>query len=144
VIESLTGMTSTTKRRIAREWLIFLVCIVIGLSGTYFTFYFGKRIVRGTHIEYVDSKGGRHLSPYDELLEKRNPDDNAIHYKKVVVSDWRDKNAKDLFNDLTSRQYADRPYTRRLYVLSPYLVVLFVRSIIWSVNTLRRPKQSSP
>ena len=32
-------MTSTTKRRIAREWLIFLACIVIGLFATYFMLY---------------------------------------------------------------------------------------------------------
>ena len=31
-----------------------------------------------------------------------------------------------------------------LVIFSPYLFLLFLRSIIWSVNALRRPKQPSP
>ncbi|PYK18623.1 MAG: hypothetical protein DME55_06165 [Verrucomicrobia bacterium] len=55
--------------------------------------------------------------------------------------EWKYKNPGDLFNDLASGRYAPRPYTRMplwLCVLSPYLVLWLVRSIIWSVNSLRR------
>jgi hypothetical protein len=33
-------MTSAIKRRIAREWLIFLLCAVIGLFVAYYALYF--------------------------------------------------------------------------------------------------------
>src|SRR5438094_1000247 len=47
-------MTPTIKRRVAREWLIFLVCIMIGLSARYFWKYFPLS-VHGTHL--VDVRG---------------------------------------------------------------------------------------
>jgi hypothetical protein len=40
-------MTLTTKRRIAREWLIFLACIVIGFAVTYFSLYSGEQVRMG-------------------------------------------------------------------------------------------------
>jgi hypothetical protein len=106
--------TSTTKRRTAQEWLIFLLCLAIGIFATYFAFYFGERV-------------------------------SWQIYDPGVESQWvwihKYKNPGDLFNDLTSGQNAQAPYpplTLWLCVLSPYFAFWFVRSIIWSVNALRR------
>jgi hypothetical protein len=75
------NVRSTTKRHIAREWLIFLMCIAFGLVPLYFI--------------------------YNQDLDL-------------------------LFGRLTSSAAA------WLGVLSPYLVVFLLRSINWSVDTLRR------
>ncbi|HTL78403.1 MAG TPA: hypothetical protein VL136_03275 [Candidatus Babeliales bacterium] len=48
---------------------------------------------------------------------------------------WRRGTIGELFADLRGDRWL------WVYVLSPYLGLCFVRSIIWSVNALRRPKQ---
>jgi hypothetical protein len=152
VIESLIGMTSTTKRRIAREWLIFLVCIVIGLLVTYFAVYFGERVEMGLREIHVPGE-----TPYP------TPDNRPLTTKDIkdIISGratplpplpqppreaiWKYKNPGDLFNDLFPIFYT-QPYhdwneaavKLWLCILSPYLGLCVVRSIIWSVNTLRR------
>jgi hypothetical protein len=109
-------MTSTTKRRIAREWLIFLLAIGFGLVITYCAFYFGRQL--SYTLDHYDYTG---------------------HWVKEPMSKYR--NPGDLFNDLTSGQNAGPPCTPPtlwLCVLSPYFVFWFVRSIIWSVKALGR------
>jgi hypothetical protein len=111
-------MTPTNKRRIAREWLIFLVCIVIGFLVTYSTFYDGQQVRMG----FTKPEGA--IEAY--LDDRPQPVPQAV---------WKDKNPGDMFNDLTSGKHITFLW---LSVLSTYLVVLFVRSTMWSVNTLRR------
>jgi len=87
-------MTSTTKRRIAREWLIFLACLVIGFIIVYLIAW-----------------------------NFRNPDWTPGRVFQEVM--------KELFTERDA-------WIGWLFVLAPYFIVLVVRSIIWSVNTLRR------
>jgi hypothetical protein len=138
-------MTSAIKRSIAREWLIFLACLVIGLSATYFTLYFNERVQMGFKTELNDEAG----MPIPDWARPAYPV-------------YKSKNPGDLFNDLwpilqtqywggkpsapTHRSYDWNETAVKLWlcILSPYFAHLFLRSIIWSVNALRRPKQSSP
>jgi hypothetical protein len=110
-------MTSTTKRLIAREWLIFLVCVVTGFFVAYYALYFNERVYMG----YTASAG--------ELFKYKNPGD-MFH---DLISD----HARILTLHLRPLGISDRS-TLWLYVLSPYFVLWFVRSIIWSVNMVRR------
>jgi hypothetical protein len=91
----------TTNQRIAREWLILLLFIVIGLIATYFALYFQAPVYH-------------------------HPDGGELGFMKY-------KNPGDLSNDITSG-----PTILWLYILIPYFVFWFLRSIVWSVNTLRR------
>ena len=43
--DSADTSSSTIKRRIARGWLIFFACVVIGLLGTYFALHFNQRVL---------------------------------------------------------------------------------------------------
>lgn len=88
MIQSLTGMTSTIKRRIAREWLIFLACFIPSFIIILYLFAFN----------------------FQELVEA-------------------------LFS---AKRLRDGAWIGWLIIMGPYLILLFVRSIIWSVNTLRR------
>jgi hypothetical protein len=134
-------MTPTIKQRIAREWLIFLVCVVIGLSAAYFTLYYNKRVQMGLiKTELKDATG----TPIPDWA--RDP--------QVV---FKYKNPGDMFNDLwpilqtqywggkpsspTHRSYDWNETAVKLWlcILSPYFALLFLRSIIWSVNALRKP-----
>jgi len=85
-------MTSTTKRRIAREWLIFLACLISGFI-----------------ILYLLGLNSRPSTP------------------------------GRVFSDLMTALFNDRQaWIGWLLILAFYFIVLIVRSIIWSVNTLRR------
>src|SRR6266487_6785685 len=95
------------RRRIAREWLIFLMCILIGLSAIYCASYFPIR------------------------FEGISPDGVAV---------YRRQNPGEMFIDLSHgwghyyRLNGDDASGSRLwlYALSPYFILCFVRSIIWS------------
>ena len=112
-------MTSTIKRRIAREWLIFLLCTVIGLFIAYYVLYFDQRHyipnLNDYHGDYIQDEGV-----------------NAIPYRYETPG--------DMFRDL----YSGAGLKSWLYILTPYFVLCFVRLIIWSVNALRRNKPPSP
>jgi hypothetical protein len=172
VIESLAGMTSTIKRRIAREWLIFLACVVIGLVVSYFAFYFPSGHYESRLVDVSKSEekqlnadyykvgfipdgyqrvfdrslylknGGNRNDKYDDLIQ-------AVSYVwKREVPVYRRKNPGDLFNDLWPiirtyyhpRRYKWDEQAVKLWlcILTPYLGFCFLRSVIWSVNTLRR------
>ena len=168
-------MTLTTKRRIAREWLMFLMCILIGLSATYFAVYFPVQYVGRHFVEVTDAQSKDFLNnqyradgiipegyrttnsffdphwndrtTYEEMME-------SLKDRRLYTFDWeheesfyRHKNPGELFSDLgkghlwTLVEWDPISYIRWplwLCVLSPYLALLFVRSVIWSVNALRR------
>ena len=150
-------MTSTIKRRIAREWLIFLACIVIGLSATYFALYFGERVEMGFREIHTPGEAP-YPTPDDRPLTNKDVD-NILSGRATPLPTqppreaiWKYKKPGDLFNDLwpiieppsglASRSYRDwneAAVKLWLCILSPYLGFCFLRSIIWSVNTLRRP-----
>ena len=117
--ESRPLMTSTIKRRIAREWLIFLLCTVIGLFIAYYVLYFDQRHyipnLNDYHGDYIQDEGV-----------------NAIPYRYETPG--------DMFRDL----YSGAGLKSWLYILIPYFALCFVRLIIWSVNALRRNKPPSP
>ena len=117
--ESRPLMTSTIKRRIAPEWLIFLLCTVIGLFIAYYVLYFDQRHyipnLNDYHGDYIQDEGV-----------------NAIPYRYETPG--------DMFRDL----YSGAGLKSWLYILTPYFALCFVRSIIWSVNALRRNKPPSP
>jgi hypothetical protein len=170
-------MAPTIKQRIAREWLIFLVCILIGLTATYFAIYFPVQYVGQHFVDVTDAKTKDFLNeqyrasgiipegyrttnslfnPPKSDLEQLDKDlkmtkdrrllDEFLANRQYYTYDWeretdffRRKNPGELFSDL-----GEGHLWLWLFVLSPYFVLSFVRSIIWSVNALRRPKQSSP
>jgi DNA-directed RNA polymerase subunit RPC12/RpoP len=117
--ESRPLMTSTIKRRIARELLIFLLCAVIGLFIAYYVLYFHQRHyipnLNDYHGDYIQDEGV-----------------NAIPYRYETPG--------DMFRDL----YSGAGLKSWLYILTPYFALCFVRSIIWLVNALRRNKPPSP
>ena len=117
--ESRPLMASTIKRRIARESLIFLLCTVIGLFIAYYVLYSHQRHyipnLNDYHGDYIQDEGV-----------------NAIPYRYETPG--------DMFRDL----YSGAGLKSWLYILTPYFALCFVRSIIWSVNALRRNKPPSP
>ena len=137
-------MKSTTKRRIAREWLTFLAAITLGFFIAYGVFYQGHKVKWDQFYFHGQS------AEYPKYLVFEVPyggDSVRRYYAKP-------QNPGDMFNDLWPLIYVNRipPYegfpTRRwnqwgvrlwLCILSPYLVFCFLRSVVWSVNTLRRP-----
>jgi hypothetical protein len=157
-------MTSTAKRWIAREWLIFLACIVIALVATYFTLYFGTPVDIGYHKEYTPeeqefidnvNRSKTHGGKPDVFEEAAA---SLAEEKGRVVRDYRYKNPGDMFNDLWPILHTvysgGRVLNRRnvipntpnlvwngqaanlwLCVLSPYLALWFVRLTLWSVNS---------
>jgi hypothetical protein len=174
-------MTLIIKRRIAREWLIFLVCILIdliGLTVVYFTVYFPANHYEGTRLvdvseseakqlkadkekadsqaanDYLAGRPTKEFAPptgYQRVTGEFDPelyrklkagkysdlfteDDYHKHIWKREVPVYRRRTPSELFDDLWR-------YHRRwlwLYASSPYLGLCVVRSIILSVNTLRR------
>jgi hypothetical protein len=161
VIESLTGMTSTTKRWIAREWLIFLVCILIGLSVTYFAIYFPVQYVGQHFVEVTDAETKDFLNDqytaegiiphgYRRTNSFFNPPDGVTKNAKTM------EESNDILNDRRYYTYdwehVESFYRRKnpaelfsdlgeghlwlwFFVLSPcFLTLLFVRSVIWSVR----------
>jgi hypothetical protein len=134
-------MTPAIKQRIAREWLIFLAAITLGLLITYCGFYLGKNTTWTSY--YSGSEKPRWV------VDERQSKDYYGRYTGVLYTIAKPKNPGDFFNDLwpivhtyySPRRYVwdERAVKLWLCILGPYLGFCFVRSIIWSVNTLRRP-----
>jgi hypothetical protein len=145
-------MISTTKQRIAREWLVFLTCIVIGFIACYFTFYAGR-----TTEWITDSNNPSNrpiLDPWKGLTYK--PGKIEHHSRHLGVGDlWNSlqfQSHKSYYGGDSKQEMEDfiHYYDDRitganhhagklwLFILAPYLVVMFLRLNIWAVNTLRR------
>jgi hypothetical protein len=136
-------MTPTTKQRIAREWLLSLAAITVGFCITYGFFYLGRNVTwANTYFAPAPQDNSKYL--VREVSEPRSYDGHLLvdcYYAKP-------KNPGDFFNDLWPIKIYNS-YVRRwvwneeviklwLCILAPYFVFLFVRSIIWSMNALRR------
>jgi hypothetical protein len=137
-------MTPTIRRRIAREWLTFLAAVTLGFVVTYGVFYLG----RSTSFDYR-LRVGEAVSPEHRRWLVQAEVENDMYGQFVHRWFSKPKNPGDFFNDLwpimrtyyRPRRYIWNEQAVKLWlcVLSPYFILLFVRSIIWSVNTLRRP-----
>jgi hypothetical protein len=153
-------MTPTIKRRIAREWLIFVAAIAFGLLVTYSVFYLG----RNTTWSYYRSSPDIPAAEQPWLINEKPAIDPMWNAHTLLDTFSKPKNPGDMLNDMWpvaayQYQYYDASYgghkrvhqlehpilrwdygalTLWFYILSPYLAFCFLRSIIWSVNTLRR------
>ena len=91
----------------------------MGLFIAYYVLYFDQR----HYIPNLNDYHGDYIQ--DEGI-------NAIPYTYETPG--------DMFRDL----YSGAGLKSWLYILTPYFALCFVRSIIWSVNALRRNKPPSP
>jgi hypothetical protein len=154
-------MQPTIKRRIAREWLIFLAAIPFGFLITYGAFYLG-RSTTWDNLTKVNEPPTEQERPW--LVQNEVESHPESPYGSFMRNHFsKPKNPGDMLNDMwpvASYQYqyydyglpVSRPhrlehpilnwhyYALKLWlcILSPYLAFCFLRSIIWSVNVLRR------
>jgi hypothetical protein len=139
--------TMTTKRRMAREWLIFLAAITLGLLITYSVFYLG----RNATWDYVQADEKRIPEHQRWLIREINGFEFEGRPMSVRYFS-KPKNPGDLVNDLFGQSSIigasrirlsvgghENALKLWLCVLSPYFVFVLVRSILWSVKTVRRP-----
>ena len=121
-------MTPNTKRRIAREWLIFLCCIALGLIGSYF-FYKRFNGYGNSHEPLY-----RHYANLGDFLNDLWPPMKTVYSGGRAGSLWYAVTGTGTPHLVWNGQVL----STWLVILSPYLILLVVRSIIWSVNALRR------
>jgi hypothetical protein len=96
LIESLAGMTSTTKRRIAREWLIFLAAIVLGFFVTYGAFYLGR------NTEWMNLRiKGEAASPGAPVADQQWITSEKEEHARVIID-----------SETTPWTWGDRTYVR--------------------------------
>jgi hypothetical protein len=104
----------TRQQRIAREWLIFLGCIIAGLLITYFAVYSSTPV-----YQYKEGQGGevfmKYKNPGDMFNDLLSPFEGYGHYRRM------------------SHDFG----VAWLLTLSPYLTFSLLRSILWSVRTLQ-------
>jgi hypothetical protein len=170
-------MTSTTKRRIAREWLIFLAAIVLGFFVTYGAFYLGRNTEwMNLRIKGKAASPGAPVADHQWVTSEKEEHARVIIDSETIPWTWEDrtyvrawfskpKNPGDMLNDMWpvawyQYEYYNDGYDARpirahrlqhpilrwdydalklwLCILSPYLLLCFARSIIWSVSMLRR------
>jgi hypothetical protein len=98
------------KQRIAREWLIFLACAVIGFTLEYFTVYYPETRIERMH--------------YIRVASAPSPDS----FKEAP--EYSRKSPGELIGDLLSGHGA-----QWFAVLVPYFGLSLVRSVVWSART---------
>jgi|SRR6516225_11327555 hypothetical protein len=121
-------MTSTTKQNIAREWLIFLACIALGLMGTYF--FYERFNGYGNSYE----RPYRHYANLGDFLNDLWPPIRTV-YSGSSAAPFPPPSAVTGTPHLV---WDGQVLSTWLVICSPYLFLLFGRSIFWSVNTLRQ------
>lgn len=109
------------KRIIAREWLIFLVCVFIGTASYILDDYLvwkKKREIRQSNINF------RPIEKGEEIINFRPDKYNFTGIEKL---------------DRLKRGYKfGKGYSKHDYFLFlPYFLTLFIRSIVWSITQLR-------
>jgi len=138
-------MTPTSKRRIAREWIIFLAAITLGLLITYGVFYLGQNTTwdyyqRGSEKRIPEDQRWLVLEQVDKSFDSPYPPSRIERGYHRSFS--KPKNPGDLFNDLWPirryHEWDEQALKLWLCILSPYLGFCFLRLVLWSVNTLRR------
>lgn len=105
------------KRIIAKEWLIFLVCIFIGIVSYILDDYLSWKRLK------VQS------TSFEELVTKTYNFTGIPNEKKTFLD----------FQPITPEKYKlSEGYSEHWYLLFvPYFLSLFIRSIIWSIRQLR-------
>jgi hypothetical protein len=101
-----------SKRTVAREWLIFLPLFVLGGIISFFVAYYWNGVTPG--------------DPYRVLQPPLRDSYDAF---------WNDSFG---FN-CSPKPYFDPDLPRYLW-FAPYLGVMLIRSIWWSIKTLRMPR----
>jgi hypothetical protein len=113
------------KRFVAREWLVFLACLVIGLSATYFGAYYPEQWTGRYKEAELTSK------QVDQWLANSTVDFTPL------VPIMRRYTVPEFFHDLSrNRSHIDYLWLR---VLSPFLGLCFLRSVFWAAKKLRMP-----
>jgi hypothetical protein len=107
-------MTSAIKRRIAREWLIFIVCAVIGLSVIYFAIYFSVQYVGQHFVDVSDAKTKKFLNDQYKALgvipDGYQTTNSFYHPPQEAPNNVRTR--EDFDNLLADRQYYDYNWQR--------------------------------
>ena len=168
----MTFRSFVISHNISKEYLLLLLSLLVGIIFTYFAWYYPDDVhVVARHKLYYSAKKWYTLPSLDEF-SKRNRDpnvskyfydflmDNNVYYdnigynhyyheklsfphnydsfKNIYFPTWLDK-GKTYYHQFTSGTL-----TTIFSTLSFYLILIFLRSIIYSVNRLRNinPKDS--
>jgi hypothetical protein len=100
----------TRQQRVAREWLIFLGCVIAGLFVTYLAIYANAPV-------YDYSR--------EQVIKYKNPGDM---FNVLMAPFGERRNQRHLDDDFVNQW---------LLTLCPYFVVNLLRSVVWSVRTLK-------
>ena len=161
----MTFRSFVIPRNIPKEYLLFLVSLIVGIIFTYFAWYYPDDVhVVARHDLYYSAKKWYTLPSLDEF-SKRNQDpnvskyfydfltDNNVYYDQIGYNQYYNKKLSlprdyETFRNLYFPSWLDKgktyyhqftggALTAILSTLSFYLILIFLRSIIYSVNHLR-------
>jgi hypothetical protein len=146
----------TTKRIIAREWIVFVACASVGmliaLSVNYlFQPKFNPRAPRLIALasalsqmpDYSDQSAERIAASISAVLSSNDTSKiaNLAHSLSSLpnYAGWKEReiidNAKDVLQSATIRLNVFQDFGSA--TLAIYVIVIFVRSLVWSVKTLK-------
>lgn len=127
------------KRIIAREWLIFLVCIFIGIVSYILDDYLSWKKVQSTSYNFT----GIPKEELDKIEQARRAgysDEEIYKFLKSKAEKEKEKKTFLDFEPITPEKYKlGEGYSEKGYLLFIlYFLSLFIRSIVWSITQLRR------
>lgn len=109
------------KRIIAREWLILLVCLFIG-TGSY---------ILDDYLSWKKKLDRR------EIISKEKLDREPYKYNYTGIPKKKGKTIFDLGRLKRGYKFGEGYSEHGYLLLLPYLLYLFIRSIVWSIKQLR-------
>lgn len=124
------------KRIIAREWLIFLVCVFIGTASYILDDY----LVWKKKLDCMKKLSAKELLTSEEYLElkelRKIYEPYTYNYTGIPKIETT---APEKLDRLKIRGYKfGKGYSKHGYFLFlPYFLSLFIRSIVWSITQLR-------
>ncbi len=133
------------KRIIAREWLIFLVCVFIGTASYILDDYLSwKKKLDSREITSKEKLGRMKALSTKELLTKEEylelKELRKMHEPYNYTGIPKEKKTFIDFEPITPEKYKlGEGYSEKGYLLFIlYFLSLFIRSIVWSITQLRR------
>lgn len=139
------------KNIIAKEWLLFLLLIFFGIVGTFIIYFIqANGFEESRKILYNGIQGDPGFNSFEEFsTELDNPAKRLEIYYKISEKydlgtyesyEWKITNTK--FEKSITNFYEEEITWQLLFILIPYIFIQVIRSINWSLQTLKNKNAS--
>lgn len=138
------------KRIVAREWLYLIILILLGLSIRFSLIYFNSSDCnekRQILFKSLTTDYNENIGTFEEFSKMLDDNNNRLKFYQKFSEEYDLRSYEIFERTVTGSKFTNAfngmveekiTFKIAILILIPYLVFIFIRSLIWSIRVIKK------